>query len=197
MEDQQKNTDTSVVTSNMSDCIPLAETDESIQYKTAENPKVQASPQIEERAISEQEHVNPSLNPPSSHAMPVKKAEVKQGVSNTSDVTQDMETSNRSAYPSDEIRAMWVSQIKSDPEYGGDRFNVTLDDARRALSRFDGSGWIRAMLDETGYGDNPEVIKLCAQIGRSLAEDSMPGSGTPRRRLPSLAERMYPEMIPA
>lgn len=89
-------------------------------------------------------------------------------------------------------RQDWVREIKSDKEFGGEKFSASVADAKKALAQFDADGSVRTMLDATGYGDNPAVIRLFARIGRALGEDKMIGGrGTGSEK--SLAERLYPE----
>ena len=89
-------------------------------------------------------------------------------------------------------RRDWGKEIKSDKEFGGEHFSASVADAKKALAQFDADGAVRTMLDATGYGDNPAVIRLFARIGRALGEDKMIGGrGTGSEK--SLAERLYPE----
>lgn len=90
-------------------------------------------------------------------------------------------------------RKEWVSEIRADREFGGGRYAQSVVEARRALATFDPDGTVRAMLEETGYGDNPAIIRICARIGRAMAEDtfSLGKVGTTKK---PLEERMYPNM---
>ena len=90
-------------------------------------------------------------------------------------------------------RKAWISEIQADKDFGGDNFKSTVADAKRALSKYDEDGTIRKMLDETGYGDNPAVIKIFAKVGRELGEDKIIGKGGAGGKKP-LAERLYPDM---
>lgn len=90
-------------------------------------------------------------------------------------------------------RRDWVAEIKSDKEYGGEKFKETVADAKRALAQFDEGGTIRTLLEETGYGDNPAIIKVFAKVGRAMAEDKIVGKGGAGGKKP-LAERLYPDM---
>ena len=87
-------------------------------------------------------------------------------------------------------RRAWISEIK---EFGGEKFKETVADAKRALAQFDDDGSIRGMLNETGYGDNPAIIKIFAKVGRALAEDRIIGKAGEITEKP-LEERLYPNM---
>ena len=90
-------------------------------------------------------------------------------------------------------RSAWISEIKGDKEFGGEKFKETVADAKRALAQFDDDGSIRGMLNETGYGDNPAIIKIFAKVGRALAEDRIIGKAREITEKP-LEERLYPNM---
>lgn len=94
------------------------------------------------------------------------------------------------------IREAWVSELKVDPEYGGAAFERTVRDARTVMRRFDADGQVLDVLVNSGFGDNPAIIKMLARIKRSMSEDqfvSERGGG----RLPekSLAERLWPDPL--
>lgn len=70
----------------------------------------------------------------------------------------------------------WPTQLQADPEYGGARFNETAEFARRGFAKF-GTPALKQALQETGYGNHPELVKTFARIGRELAEDQIEGGG--------------------
>ena len=89
-------------------------------------------------------------------------------------------------------RAGWQRELVSDPEWGGKNYGETVTMARKALATFDPDGKVAEMLEKTGYGDNPEIIKAFARAGRALGEDRVittgkGGEGSKR----SLADRFY------
>ena len=90
-------------------------------------------------------------------------------------------------------RKSWITEIQADKEYGGEKFKETVADAKRALAQFDEGGTIRTLLEETGYGDNPAIIKVFAKVGRAMAEDKIVGKGGAGGKKP-LAERLYSNM---
>ena len=66
----------------------------------------------------------------------------------------------------------WLELVKTDKEIGGERFAQTAEQARRATARFC-SPALRQMLDQSGLGNHPEVVKAFAQIGKAMSEDSL------------------------
>lgn len=68
-----------------------------------------------------------------------------------------------------DTRAKWVDQVKSDPEMGGPGYETTMRDMARARDMFvpeSRRGAFAEMLRVTGAGDNPELIRMMAAIGR-------------------------------
>jgi hypothetical protein len=77
----------------------------------------------------------------------------------------------------------WLTQIKSDPELGGAHFTDATSKARAAVVRFGGEK-VRAVLNDYGLGNHPDLFRMFVDIGRSMAEDkaalgTAPGGLTP------------------
>ncbi|MDP5279915.1 hypothetical protein Q9Q95_13350 [Sphingomonas sp. DG1-23] len=71
-------------------------------------------------------------------------------------------------------RREWVSQFEADPEIGGANKDATLTAAARAFDHYGlkkGEG-LRQLLDESGLGNHPDLIRFVAGVGRDLAEGS-------------------------
>lgn len=85
----------------------------------------------------------------------------------------------------------WAEQVKADKEFGGERFNESLQDVKRAMDGF-ASDELKAALDETGFGNHPELFRFVARIGKALREDGSitanGGNSSPR----TPASVMYP-----
>lgn len=76
-----------------------------------------------------------------------------------------------------EQRENWVCEIKADAEFGGGKFQETVIRANRALERFADADTIR-YLQESGFGDNPGLIRLLARADKAMGEDkAIDGSG--------------------
>ncbi|WP_455001588.1 hypothetical protein [Cardiobacterium hominis] len=67
----------------------------------------------------------------------------------------------------------WEAASRADPEFGGDKLGENLAIANRVFEAYDPNGTIRAMLAETGYGKNPDIIRFMVAIGRDLSPDRM------------------------
>jgi len=91
-----------------------------------------------------------------------------------------------------EVQKQWVDNIKSDKEFGGNNLQTTVKSARGVIDKY-GDPEVLALLDTTGLGNNPGVIKMFARIGKRVAEDSSV-DGSPAGSQKSLAETMYPNM---
>ena len=97
--------------------------------------------------------------------------------------------SQSSAYQ--KVREGWVNEIKTDKEFGGQKFSETLERAGRALKRFSNDGFKR-YLGESGMGDNPELIKMLAKIDRATSEDRSVDNQTVGGSEMSVEDVMYP-----
>lgn len=84
----------------------------------------------------------------------------------------------------------WRRDVAADPEMGGDRLPGTVARAQLALERFDTDGSIGRLLEESGYGNHPAVIRFFNRMADGLMEDSLPQS-RPDLPLQPLEERMY------
>ena len=90
-------------------------------------------------------------------------------------------------------RKEWVDELKADKEFGGDKFDTTVKGAQLALRKFDADGKMVELLETSGFGDHPGVIKFLARIHAALSEDKVfddreRGGKTDNR---PLAERLY------
>lgn len=85
----------------------------------------------------------------------------------------------------------WVETIRSDKEIGGDAFNKSVEHAKRLVDRY-ATADFKKVLDDTGLGNHPELVRMLARIGKAMADDTavLPGtsSSTGQR---SAAEIMY------
>lgn len=77
----------------------------------------------------------------------------------------------------DQVKAIhkeWLDSSSSDKEFGGDKLQENLGVARKALDNF-GTPELRTMLDETGLGNHPEVIRLLYRAGKAISEEKFVG----------------------
>lgn len=91
----------------------------------------------------------------------------------------------------------WRKQTMNDPEFGGQKFVQSLQDAHRFVNAFGGEK-LRIALDTTGAGNHPEIFKAFALAGRLLGEDRLvKGAGAAPaggRTFADLANTLYPDM---
>lgn len=62
-------------------------------------------------------------------------------------------------------------------EEWGDKYAANVDVATAVLKKFDNDGQIRAKLDASGLGNDPEVVKFFHNVGKLLMEDTSRGRG--------------------
>lgn len=88
--------------------------------------------------------------------------------------------------------AEWGEQSKADKEFGGDKLNENLALASKAMDAF-ATPELKQVLDQTGIGNHPELIRAFVRIGRQISEDRLvPGGSMPAGDSRSIAERLYP-----
>jgi len=71
----------------------------------------------------------------------------------------------------------WGKAVKSDKEIGGDKYDATVKASRQAVERF-ASPELKKALNETGFGNHPELVRCFAKIGKAMGEEQ-PASGSP------------------
>lgn len=92
----------------------------------------------------------------------------------------------------------WESQVRADRELGGADLERKLAIARAPLDRF-ADPELRDLLDATGLGSHPGVVRLFYRLGQALGGERFiaPGSGsgpaTPEARARRLYDRTYKE----
>lgn len=93
-----------------------------------------------------------------------------------------------------QTRAEWVNNIKTDKEFGGEKFNETIARAQRVLRDPEiGSTHLTQLLESTGLGDHPELIKLLARIDKKYGEDKTVEGKPSGTKYKSVAEILYPK----
>lgn len=74
---------------------------------------------------------------------------------------------------------VWIGQIKADPEFGGDKLKESTAHAHRFMNKY-ASPELKKLLNDTGYGNHPELFRAFARAGREMADDKiLPGGGLP------------------
>jgi hypothetical protein len=86
----------------------------------------------------------------------------------------------------------WVEQVKTDTEIGGDKLDANLAVARKAMDAF-GSQGLKDLLNTSGLGNHPEVIKAFYKAGKAISEDRFV-SGSPKGAETDIAKKLFPTM---
>jgi hypothetical protein len=89
----------------------------------------------------------------------------------------------------------WADNSKSDREFGGEKLSENLGVAKKALDAF-GTTELRTLLNETGLGNHPELIRFMFRAGKAISEDRMvTGAATQAKAGPrsfaDLADALY------
>ena len=73
-----------------------------------------------------------------------------------------------------QLTSDWLSQAKTDSEFGGDNFDENVKIAQSAIGKY-GTPELKQLLDDYGVGNHPEIIRFMVKVGSTLKED-VPGS---------------------
>lgn len=125
----------------------------------------------------------------------------EQGLSN--DVAQDFLNTEHAAIEqfvakqeelNDGVKAKWIEDLKDDKNFGGDKYNKTVELAKRAFTRF-ATETLREELNSSGYGNHPELIKTFARIGELMSDDSLITQSIKVKSADKTIEQiLYPDM---
>lgn len=83
----------------------------------------------------------------------------------------------------------WADEVKADTEFGGSKLDSTLATASRALDKY-GTPELKELLNSSGLGNHPEMVRFVARVGRSVSEDTLEVGGQPSSKQ-SRADIMY------
>ncbi len=86
----------------------------------------------------------------------------------------------------------WVEQVKTDKEIGGDKLDENLATARKAMEAF-GTPELKDVLNATGLGNHPAVIKAFLKVGKAISEDGFI-TGKPAGAETDMAKKLFPNM---
>ena len=81
----------------------------------------------------------------------------------------------RQAKMLEQVRADWANESQSDEEFGGEALTENLNVAKQALDAF-GTDAFKSLLQETGFGNHPEIIRFMYRAGKAISEDSYVGN---------------------
>lgn len=84
----------------------------------------------------------------------------------------------------------WADTAKADKEFGGDKLTENLAVAKKGLDTF-GTPELRTLLNESGLGNHPEVIRAFYRAGKAISEDRVI-TGTQGAGAADPAKRLFP-----
>jgi hypothetical protein len=84
----------------------------------------------------------------------------------------------------------WSETARTDKEFGGEKLSENLATAKKALDAF-GTPELKTLLNESGLGNNPEVIRFMYRAGKQISEDKFVGGKGPSGSDKSLADKLY------
>lgn len=91
-----------------------------------------------------------------------------------------------------QAKAQWVEAAQTDKEYGGEKLAENLSVAKKALDTF-GTPELRTLLNESGLGNHPEIIRAFFRAGKAISEDKfVPATGDGPKGAKDPAKALYP-----
>lgn len=87
-------------------------------------------------------------------------------------------------------KASWVELSKNDSEIGGEHFGQNVELGRRAMEKFANPAAIK-IIEDSGYGNHPDIIRMFMNIGKAMAEDKMVQPGAQAKNEKSMVELFY------
>ena len=72
------------------------------------------------------------------------------------------------------VQQEWAATAKADKEFGGEMLAENLSVAKKALDAF-GTPELSALLNQSGLGNHPEVIRMMYRAGKAISADSYVG----------------------
>ena len=72
------------------------------------------------------------------------------------------------------VQQEWAATARADQEFGGEKLAENLSVAKKALDMF-GTPELSALLNQSGLGNHPEVIRLMYRAGKAISADSYVG----------------------
>lgn len=89
------------------------------------------------------------------------------------------------------VQAEWADTSKADKEFGGDALSENLATAKKALDTF-GTPELRTLLNDSGMGNHPEVIRFMVRTGKAISEDRFVNGQPGKQSQAGDAKRLYP-----
>ncbi len=91
-----------------------------------------------------------------------------------------------------ELVTSWAEEAKKDPEFGGQNFDQNVAIAIKGM-KAKASPELQRLLDDTGLGNHPEVIRHFYRLGLEVKEPSLLEGGPPKDTK-TTAQILFPSM---
>ena len=91
-----------------------------------------------------------------------------------------------------ELIEQWLSDAKNDKQIGGDNWDQSLKLSQNAVNKF-GTPEFKTLLNDYGIGNHPEMIRVMANIGKLLDEDSPGSDNAPANPKMDRVSILYPK----
>lgn len=90
----------------------------------------------------------------------------------------------------------WMTELKADKEFGGEKFDATVLESSRAVAKFI-TPEEKQILNDTGWGNHPMLVRFFARVGRTMAPDTLVNGNAGGVTQPKTdAQVIYPGMNP-
>lgn len=89
----------------------------------------------------------------------------------------------------DTFRSQWADDARADQEFGGEHLDANLATARKALDTF-GTPELKGLLNVSGMGNHPEVIRFMYRAGKAISDDGIVKGAPPAATRDP--KRLYP-----
>lgn len=84
--------------------------------------------------------------------------------------------------------AEWMKETRNHKDLGGAKFMETAALSSRVIAKFGGEK-MQAILDESGFGNHPEVLGMLVKIGRAIGDDKLVLGTPPPQGRKTIEER--------
>jgi len=84
----------------------------------------------------------------------------------------------------------WRTANKADPEFGGAKWEQTKEAAGKLIHRL-GTPELKTLLNETGLGDHPEMIRIFHRVAQAISEDTAVNADAAGGEELTPAQRIY------
>ena len=93
----------------------------------------------------------------------------------------------------EDMQAGWLKDAEADKEIGGEAFKENAELSKRLIDKF-GSEALKDLLDQSKYGDHPEVVRIFSTIAKEImAEDKTFFPKAHEKGEKSMEETFYPK----